>query len=694
MRPSARAAIAACFTLLLLAVSALPAFAAEETDPQGDIPEGTVDIVGWEAGILPADSDLVNDSDALTWVWVKVRTADGFTPSDDLFSWFASFSMFFPDPDDPARDIHLSMAIQRHDGQAATFPECPPDSASCPPDPFEVSTTVLDDGTLLMIACIPYEIDELSVRTRTGVLPTEDGTFTDDWGPDDMTAQPVDLTPRDPREPEPEPTTTTTTTQPTTTTTQPTTTTEAVTTTQGAEATGAEPEGDSEDEGLPGWLLIVLIVGGLALGGIGWWLLAARGDPCQEILEAWEKARKDCDELTEQAKRKRSEHEKAKEEVERAREQLDELCREWPAACADPEAYVELPGQPDSRIDDRERRLREMYAGDAWADYMANPSPETAKAAEEAWERATEGDLGEEMRRKDAEASARKQKLEDDISSGTERADQLDREASDAEAKAKDACDRADELRESYEKCVEEEEKKKKGQARAPAAAAPPPSTPEPTPAPEEPQPSAGAPPVPPPPARRGCEEGDTRWETFDGPHPFHTISESEMIRVTVTAVVGDGNFAMSIPWASPDGELTQDSFVSMTDDDWNGVADAVSDKFENTMAGRTQRLFISVVFDGYQVSVTCQKELRCVDGEWVDTGRRRCAKSDPIIEPSPAEPVNVQANIGGTVMSREEVRKLVRGTLSRVESQVRQRQEARDQIDELCRKCAAGERG
>lgn len=201
-RPAVLLAAPASVALaLLLAVSVPVAGAGDVTsanDAEGDISLPDVDIVKVEAGVLPAGNRRIPPGTEGLAVWVKFTFAGQWPPAADLFSWFASDSKFFPDPDEPGQTIHLSGVTQRHDGASRTFPVCADDSSSCPPQRFPVQA-IVTPGALFLIQGIPYRPTQLSVRAAAGVQPNPTASREIDAVPDNEAARiRVNLDPVDP----------------------------------------------------------------------------------------------------------------------------------------------------------------------------------------------------------------------------------------------------------------------------------------------------------------------------------------------------------------------------------------------------------------------------------------------------------------------------------------------------------------
>lgn len=196
-RSTGRLGVAVATLVALAALLGGPP-AGAETDPAGDIDAASVDILEVEAGVLPPGHELTPTGTEGIAVWVRFRFASPWPPSDALFSWFASDSKFFPDPDRPGQTIHLSGFTQRHDGVSDTGSVCANDSSSCPARPFLVQAHPQTDGTLLIVQGIPYRPTSLGVRAAAGIQETSTGQRRIDQVPNSGVPIPVSLTPVDP----------------------------------------------------------------------------------------------------------------------------------------------------------------------------------------------------------------------------------------------------------------------------------------------------------------------------------------------------------------------------------------------------------------------------------------------------------------------------------------------------------------
>lgn len=246
-----------------------------------------------------------------------------------------------------------------------------------------------------------------------------------------------------------------TTTTSTTTTTTPTTTSPAPTTTVAAPTTSVAAAPVAATGGFPWW---VLIVGGLLLGGAGGLLMRNQGEktPCAEELARWKQAQAECDRAKASAEQAQQELEEAVAERQQAEDALEQLREEWPPLNWDDGegSWIELSGDPGSRITQRDLWLGRQYAADAWQQYRANPGPEAAKALEEAWKQGMTPEAREELREKDAEMQAKEAELEAKLAEA-EAAEQRAKQAAEkARAEAEEACAAADAARRAYEECI------------------------------------------------------------------------------------------------------------------------------------------------------------------------------------------------------------------------------------------------
>lgn len=215
----------------------------------------------------------------------------------------------------------------------------------------------------------------------------------------------------------------------------------------------AEPEELASSGG--GFPWGVLIGGGLALGLAG--LLVARGGggPCEEERRAWEQARDAAERARHEAERARAEAGEATAERERLDAELAEIRKLFPDAGrpGGDDSWAESEGR---RVTGRDVRMRGDAGRAAWERYRANPSPETAQEAMDAWNDADTPEAASARREVDARAREL-QGRRDDAAEAERRAEETARRA---ERSARDAADAEDRARAAYDECL--------GRARAP----------------------------------------------------------------------------------------------------------------------------------------------------------------------------------------------------------------------------------
>ena len=283
-------------------------------------------------------------------------------------------------------------------------------------------------------------------------------------------------------------TATTTSSPPETTTTilETTTTSLTTTTTVGEDTTTTSTAPETDDEGRSGgWVFPIL--GGLTLviiGGAVIW--RGSDDPCKEELEAWMAAQAACDKARADADRARAKCDDAEAVVEELEAKKKTVCKEWPPACWDSEdgGWIEESGRPETRITQRDLHLRRMALGAIWDDYK--DGRKSAQEVEEAWKEADTPEFREDMRTKDAAAEAELAGIETKLT--------------DAQAKAREACEAADAAKTAAERACEKAAAAKAAYDACMGAAAPPVDPPK--------EPSGPEGPTTPPPTGGGTGPG------------------------------------------------------------------------------------------------------------------------------------------------------------------------------------------
>lgn len=238
----------------------------------------------------------------------------------------------------------------------------------------------------------------------------------------------------------------------TTTTTLGTTTTSAAgTTTEAATATTAAGAGEPtpiEDGGFPWWLMVL---GGLGLAIIGWYLFAKR-DPCEELLQAWRRAQKACEEARIVADEAIEGCMDAELDLEDLVEERKDLCRAWPPACWTTEDGGWIEDGQGNRISSRDLHMRRMALGEVWSDYRAGKT--TAQEVEAKWKEMDTPEFHEEMRQTDEAFSEMLEEIDADIAEAETAAEEACERADQAQKKADEACAAASAAEKAYLECI------------------------------------------------------------------------------------------------------------------------------------------------------------------------------------------------------------------------------------------------
>lgn len=249
---------------------------------------------------------------------------------------------------------------------------------------------------------------------------------------------------------------TTTTSSSTTTTTTTTTSTTSTSTTSATTTTVVRTpgpliasDGVGEDDGFP-WAL--LVAGGAALALAGGVLFAMSKNPCDELLAAWRRAQSDCDEARRRVAEADAEVERADAAATAAEDALGDVREAWPPlGWGDGEgSWMELSGDPGSRITSRDLWLSKQYAKAAWDAYKANPGPDSAQQLMEEWRRADTPELREELRKQDEAHRAEERAAQAKVDDAKAAAGRAREAAARARADADRVCDAATAAGEEY----------------------------------------------------------------------------------------------------------------------------------------------------------------------------------------------------------------------------------------------------
>ena len=369
----------------------------------------------------------------------------------------------------------------------------------------------------------------------------------------------------------------------------------------------------------------VLAVDGVEAGVAG---LAGEGQPagnCDELRRAWEKAKKDCDDKEHQTEDLDKEHDEQKKHLKETQRELDGLPSE--------ETRVELPD--GTTLSELDLHFRRQAAATAWDAYMANPSPETAQAAEDAWNEQATPEWLEEQRRQHRE---NKERLEKEVDDTTKERDRLGKELADARKAQKDACAKADEAKRKYDECL-----KQAAAAAAAAAAAKPPEPKEEEPAeavPPEPEEKAPAEEAevpaeqiaqPTPVGDRDCApERSEKWEKDDGPLHFTVRSDNDRIDITIRVNPSRNKDRLvslqQSPWVrvSESGvaeSISRASFDGLTPDAIRGAFSGkggLAATWEPYGSGYAPTVQITLNYEVTTLTAWCWRRYICVDGKWV----------------------------------------------------------------------------
>ncbi len=206
-------------------------------------------------------------------------------------------------------------------------------------------------------------------------------------------------------------------------------------------------------------------------------------NPCEPLRLAWLRAQRACDEAAERAKKAEARKKRAQAELDRLEHEFPDLGGHDEGANVDGETYTF-----------NDLRMLQRLANKAFARYTANPSPETAREAQDAAQQALTPEMRERLRNEQAEAEARKQQLRDEIGECQAIIDE-----------AKRLCEIARQLEAAYRQCI--------GARSVPQIARPTAGPPPPEPAPPE-----ATPPEPKPP-----KAADDPRDTHDGDDPRDT---------------------------------------------------------------------------------------------------------------------------------------------------------------------------
>jgi hypothetical protein len=263
--------------------------------------------------------------------------------------------------------------------------------------------------------------------------------------------------------------------------------------------------------GIPAWQIGVAVLVFLAVAGtVGYFLIAARRDPCDELRDRCNRLQAEAKAAAERAgaaKAAAAAARKACDEAKKAREQAEQRLR---AASGEGGSWIEGSEHPGERLSSHDLGLQAQYEASVRAQVQSGEISE-AQGQEllSHWDDPAQWNRlrREEKDRADSDVAAAKAAE----SSACAEADRRSAEADSAAAAAAAAQKAADEACAAADECEKQQREKA-------ATATPPPVTPPPPPPP--PPGTTVSPPAvvqqPPPPKTQEkpqCEEGDTRTE-------------------------------------------------------------------------------------------------------------------------------------------------------------------------------------
>lgn len=478
----------------------------------------------------------------------------------------------------------------------------------------------------------------------------------------------------------------------------------------GPQTTPDQPPGPSDiaTEGIPPWVWLVVLA---VLLGIGVTLRQRfrspgdTGEPdeeevddCSDLERRWREARDACRDAQRRSKELSDRFDEADERLSRAEQER--------ASLPSDKTRVELPdGTTLSQLD---LELRRSAAQGAWDEYMANPSPEAAAAAEKAWQEQATPEWLEQQRQ---EHQARKDSLDRDVDDARSEKDQVSKDLSEARSSERDLCKKAGDLEKELEACRD-------AVKRAAAEPQPPPTPPEPAtpptpPAQPEPPSSSPTPPTAPrPPSSsddaedESCKEGEERWRDVDGPHPF-TISPDEMVKITLRVKSGtqirdrlgslDQAGVAQLDRSGKASAITFNLFVGMSGEEIRGAFSGkggLAEFWATHGAGAEQTMTLTLTYTKRTVMAYCQQKEVCISGTWQPQPKWRTKLKDPRDEVVDKPSISVSGNLDAGFGRAEDT------YLDEIASIIRQRQievrsliSNKERLDEYRKECKAGGR-
>ncbi|MCZ6456602.1 MAG: hypothetical protein O6650_05060 [Actinobacteria bacterium] len=234
-----------------------------------------------------------------------------------------------------------------------------------------------------------------------------------------------------------------------TTTTTTTTTTEVAVAEESAPVTTTPEPGQGGVGGFPWWLVLL---GGLGLAMLGYWLFAMRGDPCKKPLENWQAAQKAGDDAQKAADAAIDGCEEADLDLEDLEDERKRACKAWPPACWTTEDGGWIEDGRGNRITARDVHMRKMALGEIWGDYRAGRI--SATQVEAKWQEMDSAEFRNEMAENDEVFKDLLHDIDADIEAAEQARDEACDKAAEAQEKADEAVAAAEAAKKAYEECV------------------------------------------------------------------------------------------------------------------------------------------------------------------------------------------------------------------------------------------------
>jgi hypothetical protein len=440
----------------------------------------------------------------------------------------------------------------------------------------------------------------------------------------------------------------------------------------GPRASG-EPSQDAEGVD-PATLLLLLA--GMALIGVGGWLLfGRRKDPCDELKAQWMAAQAACDEARKRAKAAHEAAAEAKARAEAAQHEADtarksredverllNTLRQGPDHGTD---YVEGDVKGETlRIDEYDRVLREEAYAEANARYGAalkgaGGDLGARTAAHQSWQddlgRIGEPDYIKELRKQDEGRRAERIK---DAEADLESAKAAETAASDAAAAARDASAKAEEAAKSADRTADEvcakaaaaekayKEKCEKfaappvappvgGETPPPGGQPPPPGGQAPPPGGEPPPPGTPPPPggtpggTPPPPAKpeeppgQECPPGTEEWRPYGPKRSFLIPRHGEKIKMTRTVPIAEFDEWVG-QWDGLDanGKPYEEAGAGIPPSIFRRIDQARRSQILRSVTKSRETQTITFTLPLQWRSVQCERKWVCRNGRWEQTNQ------------------------------------------------------------------------